>query len=154
MKIYNVTSLYMLGHKHMRLYMFIGMFIIQYVAMSYIMSNQVEHINNSVGKLYICTLMGLFMVFLDIMMSDKFNAQHVGIIVGLILLFIYLYKIQFGVDDKNYLREMIEHHSMALLTSKQILEKTKNPGVNNFAVKIIVNQEKEIEDMRYLLKSI
>lgn len=138
----------------MRLYMFIGMFIIQYVAMSYIMSNQVEHINNSVGKLYICTLMGLFMVFLDIMMSDKFNAQHVGIIVGLILLFIYLYKIQFGVDDKNYLREMIEHHSMALLTSKQILEKTKNPGVNNFAVKIIVNQEKEIEDMRYLLKSI
>ena len=144
----------MLGHKHMRLYMFIGMFIIQYVAMSYIMSNQVEHINNSVGKLYMCTLMGLFMVFLDIMMSDKFNAQHVGIIVGLILLFIYLYKIQFGVDDKNYLREMIEHHSMALLTSKQILEKTKNPGVNNFAVKIIVNQEKEIEDMRYLLKSI
>ena len=138
----------------MRLYMFIGMFIIQYVAMSYIMSNQVEHINNSVGKLYMCTLMGLFMVFLDIMMSDKFNAQHVGIIVGLILLFIYLYKIQFGVDDKNYLREMIEHHSMALLTSKQILEKTKNPGVNNFAVKIIVNQEKEIEDMRYLLKSI
>jgi uncharacterized protein (DUF305 family) len=41
-----------------------------------------------------------------------------------------------------------------LLTSKQILEKTKNPAVNNFAVKIIVNQEKEIEDMRYLLKSI
>ena len=138
----------------MRLYMFIGMFIIQYVAMSYIMSNQVEHINNSVGKLYMCTLMGLFMVLLDSILSDKFNAQHVGIIVGLILLFIYLYKIQFGVDDKNYLREMIEHHSMALLTSKQILEKTKNPGVNNFAVKIIVNQEKEIEDMRYLLKSI
>jgi hypothetical protein len=134
--------------------MFFGMFIIQYFVISYIMSNRVEHITNSLGKLYMCTLMGLFMVFLDIMMSEKFNPQHFSIIVGLILLFIYLYKTQFGVDDKNYLREMIEHHSMALLTSKQILEKTKNPGVNNFAVKIILNQEKEIEDMRYLLKSI
>jgi len=138
----------------MRLYMFIGMFMIQYFVFSYIMTNQVEHINNSVGKLYMCTLMGLFMVLLDAILSEKFNAQHVSIIVGLTLLVIYLYKIQFGVDDKNYLREMIEHHSMALLTSKQILEKTKNPAVNNFAVKIIVNQEKEIEDMRYLLKSI
>ena len=147
-------SLYMLRHKHMLLYMFISMFIIQYFVFSYIMSNRVEHINNSVGKVYMCTLMGLFMVFLDILLADKFNAQYFAIVVGLILLFIYLYKTQFGVDDKNYLREMIEHHSMALLTSKQILEKTKNPGVNNFAVKILLNQEKEIEDMRYLLKSI
>lgn len=144
----------MLRHKHMHLYMFIGMFIIQYFVFSYIMSNRVEHITNSVGKVYMCTLMGLFMVFLDILLADKFNAQYFAIVVGLILLFIYLYKTQFGVDDKNYLQEMIEHHSMALLTSKQILEKTKNPGVNNFAVKILLNQEKEIEDMRYLLKSI
>ena len=72
----------------------------------------------------------------------------------LILLFIYLYRIQFGIDDKNYIREMIEHHSMALLTSKNILEKTKNPAVTNLATTILLTQKKEIEDMRYLLKSI
>jgi uncharacterized protein (DUF305 family) len=49
---------------------------------------------------------------------------------------------------------MIEHHSMALLTSQNILEKTKNPALVNLATKIVVNQEQEIADMRYLLKSI
>jgi uncharacterized protein (DUF305 family) len=97
--------------------------------------------------------MALFMVLLDMLMN-KTHIQHIFIVLLLIFLTIYLYKIQFGVDDKNYIREMIEHHSMALLTSKKILEKTKNPAVINFATKIVVTQENEIEDMRYLLKSI
>ena len=59
---------------------------------------------------------------------------------------------QFGIDEKNYLREMIEHHSMAILTSQRILEKAKNPAVTNFATHILTTQEKEIDDMKYLLK--
>jgi hypothetical protein len=98
-------------------------------------------------------IMGLFMVLLDMLIGHK-NLQQVGMVLGLFLFFIYLYRIQFGVDEKNYIREMIEHHSMALLTSKNILEKTKNPAVINFATSILVGQEKEIGDMRYLLKSI
>jgi uncharacterized protein (DUF305 family) len=43
---------------------------------------------------------------------------------------------------------------MALLTSKNILEKTKNPAINNLATKILTTQENEIEDMRYILKNI
>jgi len=145
--------LYMRSH-HMMLYMFIGMFIFQYIFMSYIMTDRIENINHSTGKIYMSIIMGLFMVILDMLIGPMFNAQHFAIVTGLLFLFIYLYKIQFGVDDKNYLREMIEHHSMALLTSKHIIEKTKNPAVNNLATKILVTQEKEIADMRYLLKSI
>ena len=137
----------------MMLHMFIGMFLFQYFISSYIMSNSLENITNSTGKIYMCTIMGLFMVLLDMLMN-KTHIQHIFIVLLLIFLTIYLYKIQFGVDDKNYIREMIEHHSMALLTSKKILEKTKNPAVINFATKIVVTQENEIEDMRYLLKSI
>ena len=137
----------------MILHMFIGMFLFQYFISSYIMSNSLENITNSTGKIYMCTIMGLFMVLLDMLMN-KTHIQHIFIVLLLIFLTIYLYKIQFGVDDKNYIREMIEHHSMALLTSKKILEKTKNPAVINFATKIVVTQENEIEDMRYLLKSI
>ena len=88
------------------------------------------------------------------LLMPMFHPQHFTLVCGLTLVFIYLYRIQFGVGDKNYLREMIEHHSMALLTSKNILEKTKNPAVINFASKILVGQENEIADMRYLLKSI
>ena len=142
----------------MMFYMFLGMFLIQYFISSYIMSNQLGNITNSTGKVYMCIIMGLFMIFLDILLNPMMNVTDniqlfVGVC-GLIIVFIYLYRIQFGVNERNYIKEMIEHHSMALLTSKNILEKTKNPAVVNFATKILLTQEKEIEDMRYLLKSI
>ena len=138
----------------MRISMFIGMFLIQYFIISYVMTNQIENSTFSTGKIYMCTIMGLFMVFMESVMSHKFDVKLFGSITLLILVFIYLYRIQFGVDDKNYIREMIEHHSMALLTTKNILEKTKNQAVSNLATNILLTQEKEIEDMRYLLKSI
>jgi len=98
--------------------------------------------------------MGLLMVLLDILLSDMFDLKLFITITSFTFFFIYLYRIQFGIDDKNYIKEMIEHHSMALLTSKNILAKTKNLAVNNLATKIVLTQEKEIEDMRYILKSI
>jgi|688.fasta_scaffold721294_2 hypothetical protein len=137
----------------MPFYMFTGMFLFQYIFSSFIMTNDINNISNSIGKIYMSIIMGLFMVLLDMLIGHK-NLQQVGMVLGLFLFFIYLYRIQFGVDEKNYIREMIEHHSMALLTSKNILEKTKNPAVINFATSILVGQEKEIGDMRYLLKSI
>ena len=136
------------------LYMFIGMFLIQYIIMGFVMTDRLDNINHSTGKIYMGIIMGLFMVLLDMLLGPMFNVQHFTMMFGLTLVFIYLYRVQFGVDDKNYIREMIEHHSMALLTSKNILEKTKNPAVINFASKILVGQENEIADMRYLLKSI
>jgi uncharacterized protein (DUF305 family) len=47
---------------------------------------------------------------------------------------------------------MIEHHSMALLTSEEILQKTHSERVKKLAENIIVTQEKEIEYMRKLIK--
>lgn len=138
----------------MAIQMFIGMFIIQYVFSSYIMTNSIGNITHSVGKIYMSTIMGLFMVLMSIIMNHKFNLQQFLFFCTLLLIFIILYKLQFGVGDKNYLQEMIEHHSMALLTSQKILEKTKAPAVANFATHILITQEKEIEDMKYLLKSI
>jgi len=138
----------------MMLYMFIGMFLIQYFIMGYIMTNQIENITNSTGKIYMCIIMGLFMVLLDILLHPNFELHLFVIVNGVLLFFIYLYRIQFGIDEKNYIREMVEHHSMALLTSKNILEKTKNPDVIDLATKIMVTQEKEIAEMRDLLKSI
>lgn len=138
----------------MEIEMFIGMFIIQYVFMSYIQANRSEDITNSVGKFYMCTMMGLFMALLSIILNPMFNTRRFLITCSLLAITIYLYKIQFGIGDKNYLREMIEHHSMALLTSKEILVKSRNPSVINLATRILTTQEKEIDDMKYILKSI
>ena len=56
--------------------------------------------------------------------------------------------------SKEYLEEMIEHHSMALLTSEEILQKTESERVKRLAENIIITQEKEIEYMKQLVNSI
>ena len=43
---------------------------------------------------------------------------------------------------------MIPHHSMAILMSQKIKEKTENKELSKFANSIITTQLKEISDMR------
>ena len=67
-------------------------------------------------------------------------------------IFIYLYRNQIYIEDKDYLQEMIEHHSMAILTSDEILQKTQSERIKKLAETILTTQEKEIEYMRQLIK--
>lgn len=144
------------------LYMMIASFLIQYYAMPVIMTNKRENINNSVGKLYMsvimAAMMGLLEVLLPMDMGHK-SAHHHGLMTqGIFILvlsiilgtFIYLYRKQVGVNDTNYLSEMIEHHSMAVLTSGEIIKKTKNPKVKKLAKEILAKQKEEIKIMRSL----
>ena len=68
-----------------------------------------------------------------------------------LFIFIWLYRTQFGINDKQYLNEMVEHHSMALLTSEQIIEKTKDPQVKHLANKILDTQKREIQQMNKII---
>jgi hypothetical protein len=137
--------------------MFVGSFIIQYIFMSAIMSNNTSNITNSLGKVYLATIMGLFMVIIEIAMRDMqyggFNVMYYSIFGGLLALFIYFYRTQYAIKDRQYLEEMIEHHSMALLTSNQILKKTDSYNVSKIAKNIIQTQKDEILEMRNLLKN-
>jgi hypothetical protein len=140
---------------HTMIMMFIGSFLIQYFVMSPIMSYKIENITNSLGKVYLSTLMGLFMILLEIAMHDHqydvFSVKNYVFVGGLILVVIYLYRTQKYVTDKQYLEEMIEHHSMALLTSNRILEKTNDYNVSKLAKNIIQTQTDEIQRMKDML---
>lgn len=141
---------------HTIVVMGIGNFIIQYFLMSPIMVNSINDITNNIGKVYISIIMALFMILLEIMMHDHqynvFNLNTYLIITALLALFIYLYRNQVAIKDKQYLEGMIEHHSMALLTSEQILKKTDDYNVSKLAKNIIQTQEDEIKIMRDLLE--
>jgi len=143
---------------HTLVLMFLGSFFIQYYLMSVIMSQSFENVRNSYGKFYLTVTMGLFMTLLEIFMHDSnyhvVSIQYYGILGILLVLFIYLYRQQVAIYDKQYLEEMIEHHSMALLTSTKILEKTNNYYVAKLAKEIIQKQEDEIKSMKHLLKII
>jgi Ca2+/Na+ antiporter len=135
--------------------MFLGSFIIQYFLMPPIMVNSRNDITNNIGKAYMSAIMGLFMVLLEVMMHD--HQYHVlslhlyGILIAGLVLFIYLYRKQVAIKDKQYLEGMIEHHSMGILTSEEILKKTDNYDVAKLAKNIIQTQKDEIRIMKTII---
>ena len=75
----------------------------------------------------------------------------IGIILTILTTFII--RSQIFVDDNQWLRRMISHHSTALTTSHKIKNKTQNPKLKQLAEDIIDTQEKEISQMKQLLYS-
>ena len=74
----------------------------------------------------------------------------IGIILS-IAVSVLLLRQQFLVDDKEWLKRMIPHHSTALTTSHKIYNKTSNTKIKQLAKEIIDTQEKEIQLMKSLL---
>lgn len=136
--------------------MFIGSFIIQYFLMPPIMVSKNMYITNNIGKGYLATIMGLAMVLIEVMMHDHqyhtLSLNWYAILFALLAVFVYLYRKQIAINDKQYLEGMIEHHSMALFTSEQILKKTDNYDIAKLAKTIIQNQTDELRVMIDLLK--
>ena len=73
-----------------------------------------------------------------------------GIILSVIIS-IFLLRKQLLVNDKQWLKRMISHHSTALTTSKIIAKKTKNRNIKKLANEIINVQEKEIKLMKSMI---
>jgi hypothetical protein len=140
---------------HTMIVMFLGSFVIQYFLMPPIMIEQISDFTNSIGKAYMSIIMGIFMVLMEVGMHDhQYDVCSTNFYIALVaalLLFIYLYRKQVAIKDKQYLEGMIEHHSMALLTSKEILTKTDDYNVAKLAKNIIQTQETEIKTMKSLL---
>lgn len=139
------------------LFMMFFSFIIQYHIMSVIMTNDVTNIRNSLGKLYISTIMAFLMGIVEVMMHDFYagmlSLQYYFPLFVVLGVFYYLYKIQYKINEKEYLNEMIEHHSMALLTSDEILKKTKDDNIILLADSIIKGQQKEISIMKQMVQN-
>jgi hypothetical protein len=120
-----------------------------------IMVSNLSYLTNNIGKAYMAIIMALFMILLEVIMHDHqyegFSMKlYIPILVSL-LLFVYLYRKQVAINDKQYLEGMIEHHSMALLTSEEILKKTDDYNVAKIAKNIIQTQTDEIRSMRELV---
>ena len=147
----------MMNLQHGVIFMVIGSFIIQYVIMSAIMTNSYVNITNSMGKLYLSSIMAFMMGILEVFMHDfshhtTHTSYYVPLFIGLAVALI-LYRFQIGVTDKQYLNEMIEHHSMAILTSDEILKKTSNYHVRRLASQIAETQQAEIKQMKEMIAS-
>lgn len=82
------------------------------------------------------------------------NHINIGVfLIGLFLslCFVFILRQQFFVNDEQYLKRMISHHSTALTTSYKILETTNNPKIKKLSKTIIETQKEEIQYMKSLL---
>jgi len=136
--------------------MFVSSFIIQYFFMSTIMIEKLADFTFNKSKVYMSIIMGLFMGLVEVIMHDHqygVFSKKMYFIFGLLLsFFIYIYRAQVSIGDKQYLEEMIEHHSMALLTSKRIIEKTDDYKVSKIAKDILRKQTDEIIAIRAIIQ--
>ncbi len=138
--------------------MIIGSFIIQFLVMSIVMTNSISNITFSLGKFYISVIMALLMGLLEVFMHDTqmktVSTIYYIVFMFLLVIFLYIYRNQVYIDDEEYLKEMIEHHSMAILTSEEILQKTKSERVKRLSENIISTQQKEIELMKTFIHTL
>lgn len=77
------------------------------------------------------------------------NAAIFGASIAVFALALWLVRSQATVDDVDYMKAMIPHHSIAILTSGRA--QIADPRVRKLADEIIEAQEREIAEMKFLI---
>lgn len=124
----------------------------------YLNTYALEHVYFSETRAYMALLMGAVMAFIMLgfmlaMYSNK--AVNAAIFIGSIAVFalsLWLVRSQVTVDGVSYMRAMIPHHSIAIMTSERA--NITDPRVRKLADEIIEAQRREISEMRYLIADI
>lgn len=135
--------------------MLLGSFIAMYITM-YFNTYQMDHIYFSLTRFYMACLgiSAMAVIMLLFMMNMYKNTKkNIAILLGSLVLFLSaltLVRTQTPIDDVMYMKAMIPHHSIAILTSKRA--DIKDPEVRKLADEIIKAQEKEIAQMKTYIK--
>lgn len=130
-------------------------FIVMYVVM-YLNTYELDHVYFSLTRFYMTCLMIASMAILMLLFMLKMYKDkniNISIIAGSLILFfgsLFLVRSQKTVDDVLWMRAMIPHHSIAILTSERA--NIKDPEVRKLADDIIKAQKKEIEEMKTMIK--
>jgi hypothetical protein len=114
-----------------------------------------EHVFFSETRTYMAIMMGAVMaiIMLAYMLGMYDNTTlNIAIFVGAIILFgasLWLVRSQVTVSGTSYMRAMIPHHSIAIMTSERA--GITDARVAKLAAEIAEAQRREIAEMRYLI---
>lgn len=131
-------------------------FIAMYVTM-YLNTYSMDHVYFSLTRFYmsclgISTMAIIMFAFMRHMYKNK--KKNIAIVAGSIILFasaLGLVRAQSPIiKDVLWMKAMIPHHSIAILTSERA--DIKDPEVKKLADGIIEAQKKEIEEMKAMIK--
>ncbi len=117
-----------------------------------------EHVFFSETRTYMAITMGATMAVIMLaymlgMYSNK--ALNIAIFAGAVIVFaltLWLVRSQVTASGPSYMRAMIPHHSIAIMTSERA--QIRDPRVRKLADEIIEAQRREIAEMRYLIAEV
>jgi magnesium-transporting ATPase (P-type) len=124
----------------------------------YFNTYSIDHVFFSETRFYMALLMGAVMAIVMLAFMQKMYTNkkvNLGIYLGsafVIALSLFLVRSQTTVDDESWMKAMIPHHSIAILTSERA--NIEDPRVRKLADGIIETQRKEIAEMKALIKDL
>ncbi|RKD15167.1 DUF305 domain-containing protein [Pelobium manganitolerans] len=136
-------------------WMLLASFIIMYAVM-FLNVDKLDHVYLSTTRAYMALLMVAPMALLMLAMMPMMypNKRLNGIIaltsIAVFILTLVFLRNQTFISDRQYIKAMIPHHSSAILVSQEA--KLKDPELKRLAEQIIRSQEKEITEMKQMLK--
>lgn len=121
----------------------------------YLNNYALDHIYFSETRFYMSLVMGasmavVMLLFMLTMYSNK--TANAAILAAAVLTFsgaLWLVRSQSTVEDVSWMKAMIPHHSIAILTSSRA--EISDPRVRDLADRIIKAQESEIAEMKKLI---
>jgi hypothetical protein len=124
----------------------------------YLNTYELDHVFFSETRAYMALIMGatmaaIMLVFMLGMYKDRII--NTLIFIGSALVFgvsLWLARSQTTIEDVSWMRAMIPHHSIAILTSERA--NITDPRVRKLADGIIAAQRKEIGEMKALIKDL
>ena len=127
-------------------------------ALMYFNTFQIDHVYFSETRTYMALVMGaamatVMLAFMMHMYDDR--GINFGIFAGSAVVFVvalWLVRSQITVDDVSYMRAMIPHHSIAIMTSERA--RISDPRVRKLADEIIESQRREIKEMKTLIREL
>lgn len=117
-----------------------------------------EHILWSETRAWMALLMGAVMavIMLSFMLNMYMKKRvNIAIYIGSIVVFalsLWIIRSQATVGDAEYMKAMIPHHSIAIMTSERA--QITDPRVRKLADEIIAAQRREIAEMKYLINEL
>jgi len=131
-------------------------FVIAFVVHYWIISYMVSRVSyNSRGKFYLSTMVASIMCLWEVIIYDSYRDTislfyYIGL--GIIIYgMIYMYNIQSGVDDEDYLKQMLEYQSRDILLADRIIKNTDSQSMKTLASTILNRRKRDIDAMKKIM---
>ena len=128
------------------------------LGLMYLNTYAFEHVRWSETRFYMAFLMGgamaviMLSFMLNMYQNKKVNWAIFGSAAIVFLLALWLVRSQVTVSDRSYMKAMIPHHSIAIMTSERA--EIEDVRVKNLANEIVKAQRREIKEMEWLINDI